>query len=125
VSTCSATSSIHCFADGHVRPERVRLEDHPDVPFVGRNVDAARSVEDGAVAEGDLALLRRLEAGDATQRRRLAAPTRPQQDEELTLFDLELEVVDRRRRRLTAESLRKASNAYIGHVAPPSFEVGN
>src|SRR5215208_2001336 len=112
-------------ADGHVRPERIRLEDHPDVPFVGRDVDPARSVEDGAVAEGDLALFRRLETGDATQRRRLAASTRPEQDEELTLVDLEIEVVDSGRRRLPAESLREASNAYIRHVAPPSFEVCN
>src|SRR5439155_13800019 len=106
-------------ADGHVRPERVGLEDHPDVTLVGRDVDPARGVEDGAVAERDLPLLRRLEAGDATERRRLAAPARSEQDEELALLDLESEVVDRRRRRLAAEPLRKPSNAYVGHLAPP------
>ena len=35
-------------AHAHVRPERVRLEDHPDLALVGRHVDALRRVEDDA-----------------------------------------------------------------------------
>ena len=57
-------------AHGHVRPERVVLEHHADVALVRRQrVDAA-------VAEADLARVRRVEAGDQPQQRRLAAAGR-------------------------------------------------
>jgi hypothetical protein len=102
-------------AHRHVRPQRVRLEDHSDVPFVRRDVRAPRGVEDRAVAERDRALFGRLEAGDAAKRGGLAAPARPQQDEEFAGLDLEVEAVDRDRRCLAAEPLGQATNAYVGH----------
>ena len=48
-----------------------------------------------SLAERDPPCVGRLEAGDAAQRRRLAAAARAEQDEELALLDLEVEVVDR------------------------------
>ena len=47
-----------------------------------------------AVAERDRARARRLQPGEAAQRRGLAAPARTEEDEELALLDLEVEVVD-------------------------------
>ncbi len=105
---------------GHVRPERVGLEDHPDVALVRRHVDARGGVEHGAVAERDRPGVGRLEACDAAQRRRLAAAARPEEDEELALLDLEVEVVDRGRRRLAAEALRQALDAYVRHLGTTS-----
>ena len=74
--------------DGHVRIERVRLEHHRDVPVLRR--DAV----DDPLADLDLAVVDLLEAGEAAQRRRLAAPRWPDQDQELLVVDLEVEVVD-------------------------------
>ena len=81
-------------ADGHVRPQRVRLEHHADVALVGRQVDPAVGVEHRGRAEADLAGARRFQAGEAAQRGRLAAPARTEEDEELALLDLEVQVVD-------------------------------
>jgi hypothetical protein len=103
-----------------VRPERIRLEDHPDVPLVGRDVDVPRGVEDRTVAERDRTGVGGLEAGKAAERRRLAAAARPEEDEELAGLDLEIEVVDRDRRRLAGEPLGEALDAYAGQLAVTS-----
>ena len=63
-------------ADRHVRPQRVRLEDHPDAALVGWQVELRGAVEDPLVAERDDAVVGALQPGQAPQRRRLAAPTR-------------------------------------------------
>jgi hypothetical protein len=52
--------------------------------------------------EQDLALGRALEAGDEPQRRRLAAARRAEHREELAARHLELDAVDRDRRRRSA-----------------------
>jgi hypothetical protein len=49
----------------------------------------------GLSGDGDLTLGRLLEAGDHAQRRRLAAPGRPEQREELALVDLQRETIHR------------------------------
>src|SRR5262249_36688677 len=69
--------------------ERIRLKDHCDVPFAGRNV------VDHPIADRDRPLADLLEAGDHTQRRRLAAPGWPDDHDELAVTDLEGQVVDR------------------------------
>ena len=51
----------------HVREQRVRLEDHPHVAFVGRDAGDVLALDD------DPSLVGTVEAGDETQRRRLAA----------------------------------------------------
>ena len=80
-------------------------------------------VEDDTVAERDAAFLCRLEPRDAAQGRRLAATARTEKDEELALFDLEVEVVDRRHRGLPRETFRQASDVDVGHFAPPRLGV--
>jgi hypothetical protein len=104
-----------------VRPERVRLEDHADVALVRRKVDAARGVVDRLLAERDRPCVGGLEAREATQGRRLPAPARAEEDEELARFDLEIEVVDRDRRRLADEALGQALDPYARQLAITSF----
>ena len=74
--------------DGHVRVERVVLEDHRHValPRVER--------VDEPVADPDLALGDLLEAGGHPQRRRLAASGGPDEHHQLTVGDLEVELGD-------------------------------
>ena len=65
--------------DGHVRVERVVLEDH-------RHVALARVERvDEPVADADLAFADLLEAGGHPQRRRLAAPGRPDEHHQLAV----------------------------------------
>ena len=59
----------------HVRPEGQVLEDEPEAAHVWRHQVAARLCDQGAV-DGDGARIRRLEARDEAQQRRLAAPAR-------------------------------------------------
>jgi hypothetical protein len=88
--------------DRHVREEGVLLEDHVHGPAVrGHRRDVVS-------LQHDPALVRPLEARDHAQGRRLAAPARPEQREELALGDLERDVVDRRVR---AEALADADEA--------------
>jgi len=76
-------------ADGHVRVQRVGLEDHRDVP-------AARSqIRHVTVADPDRPVRNLFEAGDHAQQRRLAAPRRPDEDQELAVCDVERHAVDR------------------------------
>ena len=78
----------HVLRDGHVREQRVGLEHHVRVAFVGRQARGVRTVHQ------DPALGRGLEAGEHPQRRRLAAPARPQQREELPASHVEADAVD-------------------------------
>jgi hypothetical protein len=102
-------------AHGHVRPQGVGLEHHADVPLVRAEVELLRRVEHVAVAEGDAPLVGCLQAGHAAQRGGLAAAARAEQDEELALLDLEVQVVHRRRRRLSGEALGQPLDAQLGH----------
>jgi len=74
----------------------------------------ARDVEDVALAERDRAGVGCLEAGETAKGRGLAAAAGAEQDEKLPGLDLEVEVVDRDRRRLAGEALREARDAYAG-----------
>ena len=70
-----------------VRVERVVLEHHRDVAIL------RRQVVDDPVADRDRAVGDLLEPGDHAQGRRLAAPGRPDEHEELAVLDLEGQVL--------------------------------
>ena len=74
---------------GHVREQRVGLEDHAHVALVGRQVRDVLAVDLDAARVGVL------EAGDHAQRRRLAAAGRPEEGDELAALGGEDEVLDR------------------------------
>src|SRR6266540_1898742 len=76
-------------AAGHVRKERVVLEDHADVALVRRDGRQVATVEHDAPGIGSR------EAGDNAERRRLPGSGRPQQRHELSWSDVEGDVVDR------------------------------
>jgi len=71
--------------DGHVRVERVVLEDHRDVAVLRRKVG------DVAVADEDLALVDLLEAGQHAQGGGLPTPRRADEDHELAVVDLQVD----------------------------------
>ncbi len=73
---------------GHVRVERVGLEDHGDVAV------ARGHVVDHLVADPDRAFAELLESGQHAQRRRLAAAGRTDHDHELRVLDVEVQVID-------------------------------
>ncbi len=75
--------------DRHVREERVLLEDHVDRPAVRRDGGDVLPLQD------DATLVRRLEAGDHPERRRLAAAARAEQREELSVSDRDVDVAHR------------------------------
>ena len=76
-------------AHGHVRVQRVALEDHRDVAILGGHV-VDHPVADAEFAGGDL-----LEPGDHPQAGGLAAAGRTDQDHVLAVRDLEVQVIDR------------------------------
>ena len=78
---------------GHVRPDRVALEHHPDVARVGGH-EAAGARQDASV-QRDRAALRALETGEAAQRRRLSATGRTEERIEAAVLDGERHVFDR------------------------------
>ncbi len=84
----AAEAECDVLEDREVREERVVLEDGVDVALVGRQPGHVLALE------LDQARGRCLEATDHPQGRRLAAPRRPEQAEELTVADLEVDVVD-------------------------------
>ena len=83
-------------AHGHVRVERVGLEDHGDV------ARARRQVVDHPAADADLAAGDLLEPRDHAQRRGLAAAGGADQRDELAVGDLEVDAVDDLERRRSA-----------------------
>ena len=78
----------HVLVDRHVRIEGVTLEHHRDVPLF--RVEVVHE----SIADVDLPFRRGLEAGEAAQRRRLAAPARSEEDDELLVPDLEVQSLD-------------------------------
>jgi hypothetical protein len=77
-----------------VWPERVRLEDQTEVALLGRHLDGAGGVVDGAVLDADRAAVRRLEAGRGPQQRRLAAARGAEQRNHLALRQLHRDALE-------------------------------
>src|SRR5262245_24178998 len=90
-----ARHALHPKAEGHVLGDRamgeegVVLEDHADAPPVSGECG------DSAALDPHLAAIERHEAGNAAERRRLAAARRPEKGEELARPHVEREVVER------------------------------
>ena len=78
----------HVLAHGHVRIERIVLEDHGDVAPGGRHV------VDQLVADQQLAAIDGLEARENPQQRRLPAAGRADEDHEFVVRDFEVELGD-------------------------------
>ena len=117
ISACGGLGELereaHVVAHGHVRVQRVVLEDHRDVAVARREVVDALAA-DQQVALGDL-----LEAGDHPQRGRLAAAGRADEDHELAVADAQVDVLDRLE--AVRVALRRRSRARSPpSVSPPS-----
>ena len=81
-------AKAHLPGDGHVREQREVLEHHGDVALPRRIPGRLLA------ADQDAAVVGLLEAGDAAQRRGLAAARGAEQADELSLLDLERDAVD-------------------------------
>jgi len=64
------------------------LEDHADISFVGGNEYTRRRGRDNLIANANFTRVGALEAGNAAQRRRLTAATRPNEGVKLPIRDL-------------------------------------
>jgi len=82
-------SERHVFVHGHVRIQRVVLENHRDVAVFRCDV-VDESVADVEFAFGDL-----FQSGDHAQSRRLAAAGRPDEYDELLVRDIKIEFLNR------------------------------
>jgi hypothetical protein len=82
-----AESVLDVFGDGHVRKERVVLEDRVDVPVVWGKTRDVRP------AKINPSVIRLLEARHKAQGGCLSGPRRPEQGEELADGDLEIDAV--------------------------------
>src|SRR5260370_19553617 len=78
----------HVGGDRHMRVERVVLEDHRDVAFFRRHI------VDHAVANADLARRNIFEAGNHAEQRRFATAGWPDQNDELTVTDRDVDAVN-------------------------------
>jgi len=92
--------------DGHVREDRVALEDHRDAALAHGQVGHV------AAAEVDASPVHLLQPGDAAQQGGLAAAARPQQDDELAVGDDQAHVLDRDD---LAEFFAHVFNTDLGH----------
>ena len=92
--------------DGQVRVERNELKHHSDVAL-GR-----RQFGDNFAVETDFPRRALLEAGDASQRGRLAAAGRPEQDDEFSIVQGQRETIDGRD---AAEADREIVDVDPGH----------
>jgi hypothetical protein len=98
-------------ANRQVREQGVALEHHADGTAACRRVGYVDSTDLHAAAIGPL------QAGDATQQRRLAAARRTEQRDELPVADVERDMVQGRH---PAEGLGDADEAYAAQERSPS-----
>jgi hypothetical protein len=73
----------------HMRPDGVGLEHHADIAIVERDIRSGLRAEHFLAVEHDAPRVRRLQARDCAQRRRLAAARWPEQGEQFALGDVE------------------------------------
>ncbi len=74
-------------AHAHRRVQRVGLEHHGDIPILGAGITDVGAI-DANLAAGD-----GLQPGDAVHQRGFATTGRPDQDQELTVVDLQVDVL--------------------------------
>src|SRR3990172_2511428 len=78
----------------HMRPDRVRLKDHANVPIVGRDEDPSGWRRDYFTINLDIPLVWLFESGYATQGGGLAATAGAQESKELAALHLEIHTLD-------------------------------
>jgi len=114
----------YIFGDGEMREERVALEEQADAAIAARDIDILCGIEEHAIVQRDAAAIGALEAGDATQRHRLARARRTENGKSLraggesdrervsleALFDLDFEGHLSRARIARARRIARASS---------------
>jgi hypothetical protein len=90
VDASDLQGEAHVLGNCHVRVESVVLEHHRDIPVFRRNVG------DVAVADEDLAVVDLFETREHAERCGLATTGWSDENEELAVFDLDVDRIDRR-----------------------------
>jgi hypothetical protein len=85
----------HVLEHVHVRPDGIRLEDHPNGTVIGWSGDFSFAREHALVIDKNFALSRVLKTGDAPQRRALARTARAQESEKLPLWNFKADILER------------------------------
>ena len=80
--------------DCHVRPQRIALEHQSTIARLRWQEDTLVAVEVGLVTDADTSAGRLIQSCDGAERGRLAAARRPEQGDELTIRDTDVDVVD-------------------------------
>jgi hypothetical protein len=94
--------------DGHVRPQRIRLEHDPDAALLRRHLPFGRGHD--RIADQDPPRVRTVESRDLPQHRGLAAARRPEDGDELAIRDRKRHVVERLERAVRlAKALQRQS----------------
>ncbi|MNW53586.1 hypothetical protein D3C74_311510 [compost metagenome] len=106
----------HVVRDGHVRVQRVVLEDHRDVAVLGLHVG------DVAVTDEDVPAVDVLEAREHAERGRLATTRGADEDEELAVLDVQVELVHRRALgpRVEPRCVVESDRSHDGYIPPPA-----
>src|SRR4029078_4007918 len=80
--------------DGHMRPNRIRLEYHADRRLVGRHINALARSEYRMAGDANLSAIRPLQTGDAAQRRSLAATTGAKKGVKRSLWNIQRDALE-------------------------------
>src|SRR5581483_5114460 len=115
VAPADPQAELDVLLRGHVREQRVRLEHHPHVALVGRDVRDVLAVDDDAAA------VRAVEAGDEPERGRLAAARRPEQRQELALSERDVDAVQRPDGAEVAMQVLQLEKSHGRYLAPASW----
>src|SRR4030095_15779502 len=94
------------FGDRHMRPDRVGLKNHADLPPLLRNVISRTGRKEGFAVENNIPCIGFLQSRDAAHQRGFPRTARSQQDEELFFADLKIDAIQGRYRLLTRLKVR-------------------
>src|SRR4029434_6637954 len=76
-----------------MRPDRIGLKNHADLPLLRRNVISGTGRKDGFAVENNIPCIGFLESRDAAHQRGLPRTAGSQQDEELFLAGLKIDAI--------------------------------
>ena len=102
---------------GHVRPERIGLENHAELAVFRRQAESG--IGDGQIIEQDFAVIRTFQSGNDPEQRSFPATRRTQQRKECTIRNRERCSIDSGS---SVEGFMNIACGQPGHESPPSLE---
>src|SRR4029077_8377530 len=84
------------FGDGHMRPDRVGLKNHADLPLLGRDVTVRTGGKYRPSVENNTTRIGSFQSRNAAHQRGLSRTAGPQENEKLALPDVEIDAIQGR-----------------------------